>query len=396
MDTQKIKIFIKKHFPTNVFENIQLSELSRTLLEKIIHQIHLGEKAWKSEKGVRAEDLSALPEGLDYGYIVEEIREEIEKLSKIGRKYTFVIKEKLITIYAVYPYRTRSLSPENKHKILRDLDASVKKMYIWLYVAVSFSSAKCSRELMVYWYLTDHKKELPDEISGELIDREHANTAFTQACPVGANRIYIYRKEEWFKVFIHETFHSFGMDFATMPEKDTNAALFSIFPVSCDFRFYEAYTETWAEILNVLFLSICETADKSFYRLETCLEEERIFSLFQAVKILRHQKIKYQDLLTTSGGSRYREKTQAFSYYILRSIFMFSVNDFIEWCAKKNKGTIVFKKTPNNLMSLVDFIKTNHREPVYLQSIEEIERWFSKSRSDKGFEIDTLRMSVYG
>jgi hypothetical protein len=71
-----------------------------------------------------------------------------------------------------------------------------------------------------------------------------------------ANGIYIFRKEEWFKVFIHETFHSLGLDFARMPEESANQALFSIFPVRCDYRFYEAYTETWATILHSLILAM--------------------------------------------------------------------------------------------------------------------------------------------
>jgi hypothetical protein len=187
-----------------------------------------------------------------------------------------------------------------------------------------------------------------------------------------------------------------GLDFAAMSDKYAMDAMFSIFPIKCDLRFYEAYTETWAEILNLLFVVI-ETkgisSNMQIYKsIEGCLKEEIMFSLFQTVKILQHQKLTYRELWTKS---KYTEKTQAFSYYILRSIFMFSVNDFIEWCAIKNKGTIAFKKTPNNIVTLVHFIGTKYREPVYVKTIEEIERWFSKSHPT-GFEMETLRMSLYG
>jgi hypothetical protein len=341
---------------------------------------------------------------LDFGYIVEEIQQDIEMFSKIGKKYTFIIQKRPITIYIIYPSETQIVTTKQKERIYRELDTCAKKMYLWLFVIMTFSPTECSRQLIIYLYLTDHKKVLPEidekftrEDIGSPIDREHANTAFTRACPIDINQIYIYRKEEWFKVFIHETFHSFGLDFSTLSDKYATDAMFSIFPVKCELRFYEAYTETWAEILNVLFVvieTIGISSNSQIYKyMEGCLKEEIMFSLFQSVKILDHQQMKYRELWKKS---KYRENTQAFSYYILRSIFMFSVNDFIEWCAIKNKGTIAFKKTPNNIVALVHFIGTKYREPDYVKIIEEIERWFSKYRLSEGFEMETLRMTVYG
>ena len=49
------------------------------------------------------------------------------------------------------------------------------------------------------------------ERNTEILDTNHVNTAFAYQCsPEG--EIVIYREEEWMKVFIHETFHSFGLD----------------------------------------------------------------------------------------------------------------------------------------------------------------------------------------
>ena len=206
------------------------------------------------------------------------------------------------------------------------------------------------------------------------------------------NGIYIFRKEEWFKVFIHETFHSLGLDFARMPEEVANEALFSIFPVQCDYRFYEAYTETWATILHALFMSM-ESRGYIYPKLENLLQKERMFSLFQKAKLLSHHQFKYEHLCARGTAGRYKENTQAFSYFILKSILLFHCNDFIEWCAHKNKGTIAFKRIPANVLSLVDFVRKNHKESEYTMALESFENWVSNTQY-KGPEMTTMRMTA--
>jgi len=384
MDSGRILAFLKK-LPLDI-PHERLSPLSRIFIDKIIHQIHLGQNAWKTNTTYKESILKEFPKGVDFHHIVDEIREEIETFRKIGKQYSFVIGGRTFTIYAVVPYRTRIVAK----RVYAYLDEAVKKMFVWLYVATHFAPAECSRELAIYWYLTGHQKRLPSSKGGP-VDQEHANTAFTMACPVdSANGIYIFRKEEWFKVFIHETFHSLGLDFSRMPEEGGNEALFSIFPVRCDFRFYEAYTETWATILHALFLAM-ESKGAVYPRLEAYLQKERMFSLFQKAKLLVHHRLKYKHLCSTSTA--YRENTQAFAYYVLKGILLFHTNDFIEWCAHKNKGTIAFKRLPANVLSLVDFVRKNHKEEVYEGCLEEMENWVSTHRTG-GPEMTTMRMTA--
>ena len=388
MDSKCILDFLKK-LPISI-SPIHLSPLSRIFLDKIIHQIHLGQNSWKTNTSYKEHILrpDEFPKDIDFHHIVENIRKEIVTFPKIGKQYSFVIGKRTFTIYAVVPHY--SSSKIIAKKVYAYLDEAVKKMYIWLYVASHFAMAECSRELSVYLYLTEHQKRFPSK--GVVIDQEHANTAFTRACPIGANEIYIFRREEWFKVFIHETFHSLGLDFAKMPEQIANEALFSIFPVRCDYRFYEAYTETWATIIHTLFLTM-ETKGAIYPRLESYLNKERLFSLFQKAKLLVHHELKYSHLCSLSTARRYRENTQAFSYFILKCILLFHYNDFIEWCAHKNKGTIVFKRLHGNVLSLVDFIGTKSKDPLYIVALDHMENWFVKT-GYKGPEMTTMRMTV--
>ena len=102
-------------------------------------------------------------------------------------------------------------------------------------------------------YLTPFKKILPEN-NTTVLSAEHVNTAFTFACePEG--EITIFREEEWFKVFLHESFHSYGLDFALSESTILRKTIEKVFHIKSDFNVNEAYTETWARIINCALFS---------------------------------------------------------------------------------------------------------------------------------------------
>jgi hypothetical protein len=256
--------------------------------------------------------------------------------------------------------------------------------------------------------MTNHKKLLP-KIADTTLDEIHANTAFTFACPLTSNEIYVFRNEEWFKVLIHESFHCFGLDFSTLPEEQTEKNMFSIFPITCKLRFYETYTEIWAEIINVIFISVnsypCKEKTINIHKLSKIIDNnlynEQIFSLFQCSKVLHHLGLKYRELYETTKhatlmrNEKYKENTHVFSYYILKCIIMFYYNDFIEWCVKNNNSSIQFTKTQENIYQLFNFVKEKYNTVEYLRTIEIFENWLSKKENQNGkMELKTMRMSI--
>lgn len=86
-------------------------------------------------------------------------------------------------------------------------------MYAWLYMCIKYSSKKCANNIHIYVYHTPYYKTIPKN-NTEVLGTEHINSAYTTSC-VKDGEIVIYRKEEWFKVFIHETMHVYGMDFSS-------------------------------------------------------------------------------------------------------------------------------------------------------------------------------------
>jgi len=393
--SKKILQFIKKNIPI-AFSKQRLSVTSKRMITEIINTMKTAVYSYDKNASFREHVLKddELPKGNDYEYIVDEIKNELNHNKTIGKKYSFTINSRTFTIYAVYPYK-QSENTIDKDKIYNVLDKAIKKMYVWLFIANHFSEINCCPDLTIYWYLTNHTKTLPNE--NEIIGRVNVNSAFTRACPKTANLIYIFREEEWFKVFIHESFHSLGLDFASLSEKVANKAMFSIFPIDCDLRFSEAYTECWAEIINVIFTCIIEYnyngSDINIHKLsreiENKMQDEIIFSLFQMSKILHHNHITYEELFKKN---EYKEASNVFSYFILKTIFLFYYNDFMEWTSDHNNGTIQFNQTQTNILSLVRFIREHCRKSELVNVIHVLETNIDKLSNIP--EMQTLRMSI--
>lgn len=267
----------------------------------------------------------------------------------------------------------------------------LKYIYCWLYVANALAQTQYAKELTINIAFTEHKKQKP--LKRQTFDAVHVNTAYTYACQSATN-ISIFRKEEWFKVLIHETFHSMGLDFVCMDNSTIEAKVASLFPVKkYDIRVYETYCEMWAEIINVLFVAFFGTKVKENYplivrKMDKMLMYEAHFSLFQLNKILDTYGLTYMNL--KNERQIYKENTYVISYYVLKSIMMCFMNIFIEWCDKENQS-ILFKKSKRVLTSFGNLIEKLHMHPILLKNIHHIQ----KMKSGNKFVNNTMRMSLY-
>jgi len=251
----------------------------------------------------------------------------------------------------------------------------VKRMLMWLYILMNQSQNKmCSRILNIYIYFSTTTKELP-KIKDYILDESNVNTAYTYACKED-NIIVIYRKEEWFKVFIHETFHSFGLDFASMDSFPSRECILDIFNVDSEVNLFEAYSEFWARIMNSLFVSYfhCNKSQNDFLtKCEFFIYLERVYSFFQMIKVLRYMKITYTDLFSTisSVKLKYREKSNVLSYYVLTNILMYYYQSFISWCITNNgsKHFMHFKKEVELQNKMCLFIRQHYKTTLFLENI---------------------------
>lgn len=326
---------------------------------------------------------------LNSNYVSNKIREEVLDNANYQINYTFVLFERRINIHII----SLEVHPPNMKKIRED----IRLIYLWLYVASLYANKKCGKDnITIYIYKTDLPRELPENGS-TTIGPDNVNGGLSDICRKDSE-IAIFRKEEWIKVLIHESFHNLGLDFSAMNITREISYLKKVFKVPSDMLFFEAYTESWAEIINVSLLCFNNTSNfkqfnESFNKL---MHYERVFSLFQCVKILNFYGLSYDDLKNNSESSilkkqaLYKEKTNVFCYYILKNAIIQHYDRFLFWCETNNIEILQFTNTPSNVMKFAKFIECIIDEPNDYTLMENVYR--EKIKQNKLFK--TMRMSV--
>lgn len=399
--SREILHFINQHVSTKLknMPKIKLSKQSIHLISDIFEKIKRAEHDFETmfqngtihEKWLNFENAS-IPRGFDYDYSPEIAKVKIKDTAKFGCIFNLKLHGRNVQIAVIFPSSTTN----NSHYCHEKL----KRMVIWLHVAMQYASPECSQNLNIYLYLIDLKKHIPSYQS--LITQEHANTGFTTTCD-RTSEIHIYREEEWFKVLLHETFHNLGLDFSSMNNTDLNSCVYSIFPLKTEKKIFESYCEMWAEILNVVFIAYFKSKSKKIKPMikdaMDMLEIEQEFSLLQCVKVLHFFGMTYTDLYEETQEAKdarlykYKEQTPIFSYFIIKCILMFFVDEFIHWTAIHNGNSLLFQKVPAHLNEYCSFIREHYKDDKLLKSFSDMEKIVKKMRG--GIILKTLRMTAH-
>lgn len=255
-------------------------------------------------------------------------------------------------------------------------------------------SSQCVQDgLQIFLYWTPFCKLVPSSSDpprppsssvwlASRVDEFHINTAFTYACTAQGS-MAIFRKEEWFKVFLHETMHAFGFDFASIPFSVSDQATltlanhFLILPGQekngdiMDLRVYEAYTECWAEVYDILMFCVVHKYDFFGSVGQDMLVREREFTKFQLHKLYGGGGDFNWDTLTGSVPEslqgQYKENTYVFSYFLLKWILFRNLPAFFDWCLANNRCAHR-TKTPNGKGAATDahawFVFRNDNQAV--------------------------------
>jgi hypothetical protein len=322
------------------------------------------------------------------------VRKYIDKNIMSEICYTFSMYEREIKVYFFTEQELSTIS-------IKIYNNYIIFIAMWLYMLNLYSSKKCVKSLTIYLYLTSLEKHLPEN-NIHILNEINANTAFTTTCPINSE-IVIYRKEEWFKVFIHETFHNFGLDFSSMNDNTFNKCILNIFKVNSQVNGYESYCEFWAEIINVIFCSylLCNDNLDTFLKyFNTYINYEIQYSLLQMVKILDYMGLKYRDLYAETKHSEllrenlYKENTNILSYYIIKCILLNNYQNFFMWCHSNNVNILDFKKKVENQKSFCKFIEQYYKSNLILKVKYYEKMWNDLKKSKKYYILSNMRMSV--
>jgi hypothetical protein len=408
--SRKLMLFFTKNKHIN---KVNQSRKTETILKKLhndimdaykyLMQLKQKDSAYFSfniKKLLNASQITK-PQNFNSKSFPDIVRKHIDHLSMSELTYTFSLFKRQIKIIFIVEDENVELKLDTYHKYI-DL------IIMWLYILNEYASKTCSNTLVVYLYFTSLEKKLPSS-NIFILDEINVNTAFTTSCQK-ESEIVVFRKEEWFKVFIHETFHNFGLDFSDMNSNEAHECILKIFRVTSDVNLFESYTEFWAEIMNALFCSFFSIKDKTSVKdflqhSEFFINFERTYSFFQMEKTLQFMGLTYNDLYSNTYHSQmmrvnlYKEKTNVLSYYVIKCILMNNYQNFLTWCTKNNFSLLQFKKTISNQREYCKFIDNNYKVKSMLEGVKETNAFLqsidkkNKSANYK-FILSNLRMSI--
>jgi len=347
------------------------------------------------------------PKSFNPSSFPEEVREHIDKEMLFDLSYTFSLFGREIKVHFIVE------DPSAEHQI-ELYNEYIEKILVWLHIINEYASKKCSKRLVLYMYFTSLKKELPSK-NISILNQNNVNTAFTYTCPVDSE-IIVFRKEEWFKVLMHESFHNFALDFSDMNTEECTKHILSIFKVKSDVNLFEAYTEFWAEIMNAVFCSFYLIKNKNsdvddfLSNFDFFINFERTYKFFQMVKTLDFMGLTYVDLISNTPQAQsmretlYKEESNILSYYILTTILMNNYQGFLSWCNTNNLSLLQFKKTEKNITEFCKFIEKNYKTRSLIESVDCMQQFLLTIKNGKGdkkkigksldYILNNMRMTV--
>ena len=236
-------------------------------------------------------------------------------------------------------------------------------------------------------WLSNKKKNLPPPREIKFIGSKEVNSGCNTFSNKG-NKVSIWRKEELPKVLIHELIHSLSLerhnDYDILQQ-----FVYKYFDVKIDnnLNLFECYVEIMADIVNIMI----DGGGKKYFRLEL------IHCVFQVGKILNYFGYTTWEEFYREGGwieggktDRYNQKSNVFSYFIMRSLILYNLDDFITLCFSKN--TEHFLKQHFESRLLLDIMKKTLLDDNYKNLVNKCINLNMKGDKSK-LEYNNLRMT---
>jgi hypothetical protein len=236
-------------------------------------------------------------------------------------------------------------------KIKKDINELCRIIYI---TKILFNRTNKNNKQILYYFPTPLKKRINNNT--HILGVNECNTGYSyleslyekkHCCHPNGN-IYIFRKEEHYKVLIHELIHSCYKD-QDMILSDENELFSRNFCVNQQILLNESYTETIATILNLFYLHIIlynksinninKNKNKNMKMLENMYVNETKYSFYTMAKILNFYKINSINDFTKYSNQKgcntvFLQETNVFSYYIVKPLLLYNISKFSAFLKK--------------------------------------------------------------
>jgi hypothetical protein len=339
----------------------------------------------------------------------QEITEVIKELQNWGIKYTSLTSPKYIL------FQSYKISPEYNIELkIIFYDDSYKRHYeeitkyihtvlLFLYneKIKSTTLPTPTSNLKLFIVMSPLKKEFRF-FSNEIIGKQNVNSGYclTNISPLN-RKIVIYRKEEWSKVLIHELIHNFELDFSNdsvLSNFAKDSVKKTFLNIDSIVNLFEAYTESIAEIIYLLFIlekqirppSRLNISSLFFQKFEKMLFTLQNYSVVQCITILKHNDalsgvvgknntVKQIFEKIYNGSLYYKEESNVLSYYVIKSIFLFYINRFLKCIEPSSDNQTIFftntsSKNKTKIVCMVNLLQKQNLFSRYHSFIDFAEK----------------------
>ena len=240
-------------------------------------------------------------------------------------------------------------------RTLEEITNMFHNVLSWLCICERISKSSCSKALSITIYLTPHLRKFPKKL--DFLTPINVNGGFATVC-APRNEITVYRNEEWFKVFIHETIHAFGFEPAGIDEELFNSKINSLLgPVDHSIRAGETYCEVLARIWKTCFSAYSLSQERGYNSFNIAFwmlyMVELSFSQLQYRMLLNSQGIKCID----DVAGKWKETTHGIAYYVLTSLLLSFPESLFDWIRHSTRGALRYTGRREGIVEITNLIE---------------------------------------
>jgi hypothetical protein len=222
----------------------------------------------------------------------------------------------------------------NDKEVEHDILNTIIKLVKWIIII----SGQNKPKLNIFIYLSQCKKEIGENpILG--YNEINSGVSYTD------NWLQIFRKEELYKVLIHELIHNMEMDLNIPKLFDKELEIFHMHKESQPLLVNEGYVELMALYLHAIFYS-----DKYDKNLNEIILDEAKFSVYQINKIFKHYNI--DNISYFSKKNNFIQRTNVIPYFLLKYLFLINIRYFVRYFNDKEKSIWLIKRSLKKIYQL--------------------------------------------
>ena len=188
-------------------------------------------------------------------------------------------------------------------------------------------------DVRVNVFLSPFKKVFPRS-HGDPLTPLHVNSGVTyHNMHDTIKNVIVYRKEEVFKVLMHELIHAYELDISRMSEAIEMPIRNAFGKSGVVLRINESITDTLACMLNVIMYCILKnqgTRKPTIASVEKRMSDERQYILKKGNQVFAWEGYRYQEDRIVLPRLNMYEHTHVTSYYIIKAMNFWNINRFLD------------------------------------------------------------------